>query len=231
MFMVVVLVVTIAFVIVMLMSAAAFMIMVLMVMMLVAIVVMVVMAAGALVIVMFVVIVVLVAVVVTVMMVVMVAATGMGLSGVAIHLRTGLPFFLQLHGHMVDAMLLQFLTDCLLQGSSVAILSHNVEGGIVIVAIQAPNMEMVDTLDMMDMGNMMLQFLGVNALRGLFHKYIQHFAEALGRMAENEHGNADGHNGVNEGKVRKADHHSADQDHHPAQHILQHMQVHSLLIE
>ena len=165
------------------------------------------------------------------MMVVMMTAAGVGLSGVAVDLRACLPFLLQLHRDMVHTVLLQFLTDGSLQGHRITIAGNHMKGSIVIVAIQAPNVQMMYALYMVDMAQMGFQLLRVDALGCFLHKDMEYIAHTLHRMDEDEKCHTDGHNGVNEGEIGKADDDSAHKHDHPTQHIFQHMQVHGLFVE
>ena len=78
---------------------------------------------------------------------------------------------------------------------------------------------------------MFLKLCYVDVARGLFQEQVQHSLQVLERINKNEESYTDAHEGVNHTYVGEVHDDGAYKDYNPAQNILQHMQVHSLLVD
>ncbi len=136
----------------------------------------------------------------------------------------------QLQGGMGDSVLVELFTDQVLNGVGICI-CYDVEGGAVVVAVQAPNVEVVDLQDTLNVGQVFLDLLRVYVMGRFLQEDMDDFLEMTGGMEEDEQGHGNGQDGVNKGEVRELHDQGSYQDYEPAQDILQHMEVYRLLIQ
>ena len=124
-------------------------------------------------------------------MMVMVVRISVGSSGVAVHFVAMLPLGLQLQRGMMDPMLRQLLPNGFLDSVRFAV-GHNVQSGVMVVSIQAPNVDMVCIQHAVHLQNMLAQLINVHAVRNFLQKEIQRFLQVADGVGENKERHANG---------------------------------------
>ena len=130
-----------------------------------------------------------------VMMVVMMMSMGVAMLYVAVLLVAVLAFFFELKGGVAYAVLSQLLSHLVLDMVRMAVGDH-VHGGVITLPVHAPDVDVVNVYDTFDLAKMLLYFVNIHTVGGLFKKKIQNLFEIFDGVHKNEYCHADGHYGV-----------------------------------
>ena len=136
----------------------------------------------------------------------------------------------ELEGCVGDTVLGKFFANGVLDVVGIAV-GYYVQGCVVVVAVHAPNVDVVHVLYALDVRKMLANFVYVDAVGGLFEEEINGFFEVANGVDENKHSHADGHQRVDDGDIGKAHDDGACEDNEPAEDVLEHVQVDRLLVE
>jgi hypothetical protein len=134
------------------------------------------------------------------------------------------------NGYVVNAVFAQFLPNGIFDGVLVA-LYYCMKGGKMALAVQTPQVQMVNVPHSLNVEKMLGQFFGTDATGRFFQKEIQRFLSRFYRFDENEKGSSDGKKGIQKGKIGPLDDQCSDQNHCPTQNIFQHMKIDRFLIQ
>ena len=98
----------------------------------------------------------------------------------------------ELKGCMGNPVLGKLLADGVLDVVGVTV-CNCVQGGIVVVAIHAPHVDVVDVLYTLDVAQMLANFMYVDTVRRFFEEEINGFFQILKRVNENKHRHTNRH--------------------------------------
>ena len=136
-----------------------------------------------------------------------------------------------LQDSMTDTVLLQLLAYQILYGLDIFGPGHDVHGGVVVVAVDAPYMDMMNILHTLYFQQMFLQLADIDIIRGFLQEQVQHRLKVLKGVDQDEQSDTDAHKRVYHPDVGEVHYDGTNQDYNPAQHILQHVEVHCLLVD
>ena len=117
----------------------------------------------------------------------------------------GLGAFLKLQRHMAQAVPGQLCPKGGFDLPRVAV-RNDMGGGEVVMPVHAPNVKVVNIQNSVDLFDMFPDLCHLDGMRRLFQKQICGFFQIFDCVDQDEEGHADGHDGVNERKVRQAHH-------------------------
>ena len=136
----------------------------------------------------------------------------------------------EFEGGVGNAVLCELFADGVLDVVGIAV-GYYVQGGVVVVAIHAPNVDVVHVLYALDVRKMLANFVYVDAVGGLFEEEIDRLFEGADGVDENKHCHTDGHQRIDDGNIGKAHNDCSHEDNQPAEDVLEHVEVDSLLVE
>ena len=162
-------------------------------------------------------------------MVMVVAGGGMGVNATMLVVAV-VCGGLQFQGHMGDALLQELVANKILDAMGISV-CYDMDGGAMGMTVQTPNMEVVDIQNALYVRQVLSDSFRINVVGCFLQEEVYDFFQSPGGMEENEQGNTNGQNGINEDKICKLHDQGTYKNHDPAQYILQHMEVHRLLIQ
>ena len=169
--------------------------------------------------------------IVVVMMVVMVMVSASGVSfDMAVLLMAMLADCLEFKCGVTNTVLMQLLADLLFNFVRVCT-GHDMHGGVIALSVHAPDVDMVDICNAVNVHDVLSDFGNTNAVRRFLKEQIQRLFEVIHSIYQNKDRHTDRHNRVNECKICKAHYNCADKHHCPAEHIFEHVQIDRFLIE
>lgn len=112
-----------------------------------------------------------------------------------------------------------------------AMSKDSVEGGVVVGAVHAPDVEVVDVLDVGDLGKLFLEVGEVDFVGSFFEEDGEDFAGVGEGFFEDEEGDEDGENGVDEAEAGEAHDDCADEDDDPAEDVFEHVEINGFLVK
>ena len=142
-----------------------------------------------------------------------------------LHFTAFLTFRLKLERDVTYSVLAELLANGFLYLTAVAI-CHNVHGCVILLTIHAPNVNVVNAKNSVDVENVILYLVDLNASRHLFKEKLQHFFEIFHGIDENKNGNTYRHNGVDSlNAVNRNEFHNerAHKDYNPSENVLKHV--------
>ena len=136
----------------------------------------------------------------------------------------------ELKGCMGNAVLGKFLSDGVLDVVGVTVCNY-VQGGIVVVAIHAPDVNVVNILYAFEVRKMLAKLLNFDSVGRFFEEQINGFFQIFGGIDENKDCDTNRHQGVDDSKISKSHYNGTDQNNEPAEDVLEHVQINRLLVE
>ena len=136
----------------------------------------------------------------------------------------------ELDGGVKDVLFFEFVFDFLLDFLTVT-LYDDMEGGVVINAIETANMEVVDVGNAVDFAEGLLDFLRVDVLWGFLEENIENGFGVFKSANDYEGGYADAHNWIDNRDTSEMHDEAANQNGDPAKGIAQHVEVDGLLVD
>lgn len=105
------------------------------------------------------------------------------------------------------------------------------KGDISMIAINTPDVQVVDFLDIRDLFEMLGEFGDGNIGRSFFEKNIKNGKEVLNGVPEDETSDKDGEDRIEIGNVGETHNNGADENDDPAENVLEHVEIDGFLVE
>ena len=101
----------------------------------------------------------------------------------------------QFKGHMTNLMRPEFCANSFFDLLRISV-CYNVHGGIVVLAVHAPDMKMMDIQNTLKLHKMLLKLVDINSLGRFLKKQIQDLLQSSQRIDQNKDSNANGQHGI-----------------------------------